>query len=132
MKWEKSLPCVFFTALAPFYLDASSLKHGAQLRRLDIAALVAIVLCNASVLLVLQRKRAQKRKSLGWMAWKGDVPTTPGSEISAHTLTLWAGPAVGGMLGISYSWITGHWIILPAFLAVGCWTWMRARKLLRG
>ncbi|MGH9353118.1 MAG: hypothetical protein ACRD2G_13325 [Terriglobia bacterium] len=131
MKRGKLHLCVFIGALAPFYLDGSSPRRRAELHRLDIAALAVIVLCNAAVLLLLHRKRARERNSLGWTVWKGDVPSTPGSEISACKLILWTAPAVGGMLGVSYSWITGHWIILPAFLAAGCWTGLRARKLLR-
>lgn len=121
----------FVGPLAPFFFDSDSIGRRAELRRLDIAALAVIVVCNAAVLLLLRWKRVQKRNALGWTVWNGDVPAAPENKVPAHKIILWAALAAGAALGVCYSWITGHWIILPAFLAVGCWTGLRGRKLLR-
>lgn len=122
---------VFVGALTPFFFDGNSIGSRAELRRLDIAALAVIVACNAAVLLLLRWKRVRERRILGWTVWKGDAPATPENRIPARKMILCAALAAAAALGICYSWITGHWIILPAFLAVGCWTGLRGRKLLK-
>lgn len=118
--------------LLPVVLGHISLGERARLRRLDIAALVTLLVCNICVLGFMRMKRKREEKSLPWVTWKDGAPAPSNDYTNANrTILHWGVFAVAGLMGASYSWVTNHWIILPIFLAGGYWVGWRARKLLR-
>ncbi|MDE3179454.1 MAG: hypothetical protein KGM47_07300 [Acidobacteriota bacterium] len=117
--------------MLPVVMNYSWVADKARLRRLDIAALAVLLLCNISILLFLRVKRKRAEKALPWISWKEGRPAPSNDHTAANQALLqWGVLAAAGLLGASYSWITGQWIILPFFLAGGYWIGTRARGLL--
>lgn len=116
-------------ALLPVVLDHFSLPEQNRLRRLDIAALGALLVCNAIMgfIWILQRRKA---RSLPWTTWNGAPLASKDQREDNRALLQWGVLVGAGLMGAGYSWITGRWIILPIFLIAGYWIGLRARKML--
>lgn len=120
-------------AMLPAVVGKLPLVDADQLRRFSIAALAILVVGSAAALLVLCLRRRRKARSVPWITWNEDGQPVSAIHRNAENPALWhwGSLVVAGILGVSYSWITGQWIILPVFAAVGYWAGWRARKLLR-
>lgn len=120
-------------AMLPAIFNEYSLREPERLRRLDIAALAVLLAAGAAIFFSVQLRRRRRRKSVPWITWNADGASVSAVRHSAENPALWQWVSLGvaTLLGVSYSWIGGHWIVLPLFVAGGYLAGWRARKALR-
>ena len=131
MRWEEIRACTLLKLTVPPFLSHPSIEEQVRLRRLDIAALGTILLCNASILLLLRIKRRREQKLPSCAQGRGRLQPSVKGYATPRWILPWGVLAAGAIMGTCYSWLSGDWIILPVFLAGGCWMGLRTRKLLR-
>lgn len=132
MRSEIGCKALLLNLMLPVMPYRLSFSDRVRMRRLDIAALATLLLCDICILWLIRMKRKREEKSLSWVTWKDGPPVRSDDHTAANRALLqWGVLAAAGLLGASYSWITNHWIILPVFLAGGYWAGWRAQKLLR-
>lgn len=133
MRSRRVTTVVCSLALLPAVVGKLPLVDSDQLRRLTVAALAFLVVGSGAVLLVVCLRRRRQARAVPWITWNENGQPVSAIHRSAENPALWhwGSLAVAAILGVSYSWITGHWIILPVFAAFGFWAGWRARKFLR-